>query len=63
MGQNRLHFLLIYITHNISLSTSYGLVVAGGWKSEKVGKLLRVWGECLNNVQFYFGNKINIIFG
>jgi hypothetical protein len=25
--------------------------------SVKLGTLLHVWGDCLNNVQFYFGNN------
>jgi hypothetical protein len=49
----------------MSGSISYGLAVAGGWKSVKLEKLLYTYvlGNCLENVQFYFGNKINIIFG
>jgi hypothetical protein len=46
----------------MSGAISYGLALAGGWISIKLGKLLRVLGNCLNNVQFYFGNKIDIIF-
>jgi hypothetical protein len=41
---------------------SYGLAVAGVGKSVKLGKLLHVLGNCLKNVHFYFGNKINIKF-
>jgi hypothetical protein len=47
----------------MSRSISYGLAVAGGWNYVKLGKLLHVLGKCLNNEKFYFGNKINVIFG
>jgi hypothetical protein len=31
--------------------------------SVKLVKLLHVLGNCLNHVQFYFWNKMNIVFG
>jgi hypothetical protein len=49
--------LLMYFTHNMSRSISYNLAVAGGWKSVKLGKLLHVLGNCLNNVNFILGIK------
>jgi hypothetical protein len=50
--------VVTYSTRNFSGSISYGLDVAGGWKSVKLGRLLRALGNFLNNVQFYFENKI-----
>jgi hypothetical protein len=38
----------------MSVTISYSLAVAGGWKCVKLGKLLDVLGNCLNS-----GNEVN----
>jgi hypothetical protein len=56
MDQSGSHLLTTF-TCKMSWSNSYGLAMAGGWKSVKLRTLLHVLGNCLNNVKFYFGNK------
>jgi hypothetical protein len=61
MDQNGLQFeklAFINVFHsNMSWSISYGLAVS------VIRKIIIYFVNCLNNVQFYSGSKLNIIFG
>jgi hypothetical protein len=67
MDHNGLHFEKFAFI-NVFHSNMFGSILlrfsrGRRFKVCKLRKLLHVLGNCLNNVQFYFENKININFG
>jgi hypothetical protein len=58
----KLSFIKVFCSQYVR-PIPYGLALAGCLKSVQLGKLLHILGNCSNNIQFYTGNKINIILG